>query len=292
MKQFLILTLLALVALIGTAHANPQNYTPHDFISQALNSVCHIKIIEDDTVVGSGSGFVVETSETVTKIITARHVAENSSKLGVVLNGKSYITSEYFVVFNTDAAMLFVKPGIPHAVALEFNLNSNTDITAVNAFGFWGTSRIPGTAQRLTMTTGWADRKVIDRYSAPDFKVIEGLIMGNVLLYPGYSGGPILDNQMRVIGINILLSQRGTTFVDSRFVWNKIANLNKGNKVKVPFDFSYNLLNIPTHKRVAVAGEDKIRNGADEVTFNEFQARLAMDITTNGEHLLVFCVMG
>jgi hypothetical protein len=281
-KILYIVALLALIIVPAQADSPTSPSSPHEYIASTIDSVCRIEIYQGDVKVGAGSGFVVETDAECTKIVTARHVVDTASKCGIVLHGKTYITAEFFKVSGTDAAMIFVKPGIQHAKALKFNLDRSTAITQVNAFGFWGLSRIPKTPQMLTLTSGWVDRKVIDKYGAPDYEVIEGLIMGNVLIFPGYSGGPLLNNKMEVIGVNIILSKKHTLFVDGRHLWNAIAHLNKGRKVLVPYAYDYDVLNIGSHQRVPVVRNDSVENNGDKTSFDDIRTLVQADIDANG----------
>ncbi len=279
MRKFLILSALAVVLLIPTV----ASASPHDYIKAAINSVCRVEIIEDGQTIGSGSGFVVGQTKSKTTIITARHVLDTASNLCIVLNGKKYMTAKFFMLDTTDAGVIFVEPGIPHARALAFNLSASNKITRANAFGFWGRAKIPGKEQQLTMTSGWVDRKVVDEYSAPDYQLIRGLIFGNVLIYPGYSGGPLLDNNMRILGVNIMLSPRHTMYVDGRYLWNQVAQLNRGRKAHVPIDYNYDVLNTGYHTRERIAINDFVVNDGQETSIATLKDMLQKDVWDNGQ---------
>jgi len=281
MRKFLYVVAVLLLVVVPAQADNSAN-TPHSYIARAIDSVCKVEIIQGEQSIGSGSGFVVSASEEETQIITARHVLENASKCRIYLHGHVFESTEFYPCDDTDAGMIFVRPGIPFAKALKFNLSSSNKIIAVNAFGYWGMAKIPGTPQILSMQSGWADRKVIDAYGAPDYRVIRGIIMANVLIFPGDSGGPILDNNMQVVGVNIILSKKHTMFVDSRYLWNTIAHLNKGRKVSVPYDYEYDVLNTSSHQRIRLRATDEIENDGDKTSFSDLRVLICADIVANG----------
>lgn len=282
MRKIVYSACLLVLLFVSPVIASEKLETPHDYIARAIDSICKVEILDGEQTIGHGSGFVVKATPEETQIITAGHVLEGRTKCRVVLHGKSFVTSEFFLMDSTDGAMIFVRPGISFAKALQFNLSPDNSITKVNAFGYWGSAKIPGTPQMLSMQSGWVDRKVIDKFGAPDYKVVHGLIMGNVLIFPGDSGGPILDNEMRIVGINVILSKRHTLFVDSRYLWNNIAHLNQGKKVAIPYCFDYDILDTGSHKRIRLRDSDSLENEGDKTTFSDLRVLISADIAANG----------
>lgn len=245
-KKLIVGLLFSCLCLIGSigADSTPEYQEPHKIIEQLTLSVPKVNIWQNNKLIGNGSAFVIKTSVSETILVTARHILEDAFIIGVVFNGQEYQTKEFISSPDTDAGIIIVKPGIPGVVPLNLNLEPTYGLTKTFAVGWWGSARISGYPRTLSLSTGWIDRTCIDKILGPDGKIMRGVLTGSILIYPGYSGGPILDTNLRVLGVNVLLGSSGTTFVDIRWIYNSFSALNGGQFIKFPVDSNYDIANL------------------------------------------------
>jgi len=141
---------------------------------------------------GTGSGFIYDDEG---HIVTNYHVVENAEELSVTLaDGKTYPAESVGVDPSTDLAVLRIDVDeLPRPAPLgeSDNLRVGQFVVAIgNPFGL-----------ERTLTVGVISSlgRVIE---SPDGRFIGEVIQTDAAINRGNSGGPLLDLEGRVIGVN------------------------------------------------------------------------------------------
>jgi putative serine protease PepD len=146
----------------------------------------------------TGSGFVIDADG---RVITNQHVVDGADQVTVVTSeGKEHDADVVGADPSTDIALLDVEDDTDLPV-LELgsseSLSVGDTVVAIGSpFGLQG-----------TVTAGIVsglDREI----QAPDSFVIDGAIQTDAALNSGNSGGPLLDAQGRVVGVNSQIESR------------------------------------------------------------------------------------
>lgn len=157
--------------------------------------------------VGSGSGFIVAADGLA---VTNRHVVENESLNYVaILADGSELSVEVLALdpFN-DLALLQVDPGVlgvlPHLdFANSDELNVGQPVLAIgNALGEYSNTATSGIISAL-------DRTIKTSSGMGRADNLIGLIQTDAAINSGNSGGPLLDLEGRVLGVNTAVSLKG-----------------------------------------------------------------------------------
>ncbi|RYX90006.1 trypsin-like serine protease, partial [bacterium] len=149
---------------------------------------------------GSGSGVVIDK---LGYILTNYHVIEGATKIEVTFDKKSYPAIVIGVTPNNDLAILQVKAPANLLVPAKLGDSSKLQVgqTAIalgNPFGILG----------RTMTSGIVS--AINRDVKIQNTVFRGMIQTDAAINGGNSGGPLVNTDGEVIGINTLIfSQTG-----------------------------------------------------------------------------------
>lgn len=147
----------------------------------------------------SGSGFVIDDEEG--HVITNQHVVGDAETATVVLAGGAELAADVVGTdASTDIALLDVEDP-EQLTALELgsteSLAVGDPVVAIGSpFGLEG-----------TLTAGVVsglDREI----RAPDGFAIDGVIQTDAALNSGNSGGPLLDSDGRVVGVNSQIESR------------------------------------------------------------------------------------
>jgi putative serine protease PepD len=150
----------------------------------------------------TGSGVVVSARGL---ILTNNHVVDGADSITVQFGGSSGATRRARVVgvdASDDLALLAVKPGGLRLTPLRFADSADVHV-GDPAFAIGN----PYTFDQ-TLTVGVIS--AVDRsISSPNGATITGVIQTDAALNPGNSGGPLLDAQGRVIGINSQIANSG-----------------------------------------------------------------------------------
>lgn len=149
---------------------------------------------------GAGSGVVIDMEG---HILTNNHVVQGASKIDILFGKKSYPAKIVGTAPNNDLAVL--KVSAPKDVLKPAKLGDSSKLqigqTAIaigNPFGILG----------RTMTTGIISG--LDRDVKADTKILRGMIQTDAAINGGNSGGPLVNTDGQVIGINTLIfSQSG-----------------------------------------------------------------------------------
>lgn len=219
--------------------------------------------------VGKGSSVCVSRENGRVIFLTARHVTKDASYLVLIVREKRFKIEKWVDIPYSDVSYFII--GDLDVEPVKFNLSPDSNIVPSVAAGMWGHNT------ELSATMGYVSRKVATGMSEKvyNYALVKGFIYGTLLIYPGYSGGPLVDEYGHLLGINVLLTNRTTTYFDSRFIWNSVPELNKGKLVEIPWDGTLNVCHAPEHfKRIAFSNNDLIIRPTPEttLTFQQFIA--------------------
>jgi S1-C subfamily serine protease len=154
---------------------------------------------------GAGTGLVLSDDGLV---LTNYHVVDGSSAITATVASTGETYSGRVVGYDEVADVALVQlddaSGLEEAILDDDGDDDETgdDVTAVgNARGQGSLSAVSGTitATEQAITT-----------SPPDAESLTGLLETNAAAVPGYSGGPMLDDEGEVIGITTAASATGT----------------------------------------------------------------------------------
>ncbi len=162
---------------------------------------------EEQFTQGQGSGFVVDAEERL--VVTNNHVAEDAELIEVVLQDGSILRAELLGSDpDSDVAVLRVEedddvPLVEVALGDSAAVKVGQRAIAIgNPFGWQGTMTV-GIISGLgrTLSLGHSSEQVGGgRFSIPQ------MIQTDAAINYGNSGGPLLDGQGRVIGINTAMN--------------------------------------------------------------------------------------
>jgi S1-C subfamily serine protease len=183
-----------------SAGLSPDELNNIEIYKAAQASVTYITstVIEEDfffgprAMQGIGSGFVISTEG---QILTNNHVVSGSSQLEVTLPDKSKYKAQIVMRMPTnDLALIKIDPKGKKLPVLKLGdsdgLQVGQKVLAIgNPFGLSG-----------TLTTGIVS--ALDRTIPAENQTLEGMIQTDAAINSGNSGGPLLDSQGNVIGIN------------------------------------------------------------------------------------------
>jgi len=175
-----------------------QRKTPDQIYAEALPAFVTVKVSK-----GQGSGFFVSPTG---HLVTNYHVVEDAGKIHVTTGDKKeYDASIVGVLPDSDLALLKVNTGGNRFLVLR-NSDLVTAGSRVSALGK------PAIAEREpTINTG-----IVSNISGEYFQI-------DVTLNPGNSGGPLLDERCRVIGVNTFRIDPQSTGLD-RFNFSVKSN--------------------------------------------------------------------
>jgi len=170
-----------------------------DQLAAMVESVTRVTARVDARNRVAGSG-IVWSADGV--ILTADHVVEREEDIHVQLDGTTYDAELVGRDPTTDLALLRVdaKNLVAASVADSKTLKAGHLVFAVGRP--WGgepiaSSGIVSALGKFGFGSGWGSQ----------FR--EGLINSDVVLYPGFSGGPLADASGRVVGMNSSVIGRG-----------------------------------------------------------------------------------
>jgi putative serine protease PepD len=218
----------------AAAASDGPSLSARDIYRQAADSVAYITARQAQGS-ATGTGFVVDADGL---IVTNEHVVDGSSDITVKLgDGKAQRADVVGQDKSTDLALLKIDTGGTKLTPLKLADSSKVQIGDAtfaigNPFGL-----------EDTLTTGVVsatERQI----SAPDGFSINGVLQTDAALNPGNSGGPLLNDQGEVIGVNSQIessssgngssagSNTGVGFaIPSNTVRKVIASLQEGGEV-------------------------------------------------------------
>jgi putative serine protease PepD len=176
----------------ATTASDGPSLSARDIYRRAADSVAYITAGGTQGS-ATGTGFVVDANGL---IVTNEHVVDGSSDITVKLgDGKAQRAEVVGQDKSTDLALLKIDTGGAKLTPLKLADSSKVQIGDAtfaigNPFGL-----------EDTLTTGVVSATE-RRISAPDGFSIDGVLQTDAALNPGNSGGPLLDDQGEVIGVN------------------------------------------------------------------------------------------
>jgi serine protease Do len=177
-----------------------------------------------------GSGFVVRANGVV---VTNQHVVANAHRIVVRFrDGRRLDARVLGVDERTDLAVLQVQAN--ELPVLEF---ADSDFASMGQLVY--AIGIPF-GQEWSFTAGMLSGKGRTRLLAPTSLVplVEDYLQTDALINPGHSGGPLLDRQGRVLGMNTLITrtEKGLAFaVPSNLLRQTVAQILDAGKVSRPW---------------------------------------------------------
>jgi putative serine protease PepD len=176
--------------------------TAKDVYNGAKDAVAYISA-QTAQGTATGSGFVVSADG---KIITNEHVVEGATSVTVKLgvNGKAQTAQVLGADASKDLALLKVDPGSTKLHVLSFDDSSKVQV-GDNVYAIGNPYGLDD-----TLTSGIVSALNRD-IQAPSGATISGAIQTDAALNPGNSGGPLLDADGKVIGVNSQIATGGST---------------------------------------------------------------------------------
>jgi 2-alkenal reductase len=162
---------------------------------QVINSIVSVSVSDGNGMLGTGSGFVIDTDG---HIVTNNHVVAEAEFVEVVFRDGSIVQAD-LVGRDPDADLAVVRVD-PAEVALQPLTFADSDQVFVGQQVMAIGSPF-GEEQAFTVTTGIVSGlgrslQNTDRFSIPE------LIQTDAAINPGNSGGPLLDLAGNVVGVN------------------------------------------------------------------------------------------
>jgi putative serine protease PepD len=182
--------------------AQTTSSTAKDVYNDAKDSVAYISA-QTAQGTATGSGFVVSSDG---KIITNEHVVDGATSVTVKLgvNGKAQTAQVLGADASKDLALLKVDPGSTKLHALSFDDSSKVQV-GDNVYAIGNPYGLDH-----TLTSGIVSALNRD-IQAPSGATISGAIQTDAALNPGNSGGPLLDADGKVIGVNSQIATSGSS---------------------------------------------------------------------------------
>jgi putative serine protease PepD len=151
----------------------------------------------------TGSGFVVSSDG---KIITNEHVVDGATSVTVKIgtSGKEQTAQVLGADASKDLALLKVDTGSTKLHALSFGDSSNLQV-GDNVYAIGNPYGLDH-----TLTSGIVSALNRD-IQAPSGATIPGAIQTDAALNPGNSGGPLLDADGKVVGVNSQIASSGSS---------------------------------------------------------------------------------
>ena len=250
MKKIIISTILLLICCFSNVKADEIQEKLSSFKDSAFVVLAN-NLLEES----KGTATLVANNGEYLLFLSAKHLLlGQNTKIKVLINNEKIVAEKYLEIQNTDCIYFLVKYKNTILKPIPLNLDNSTNKVGALAIGFGGWSK------KLTGAMGEVERTTIDRFTFPGGKyhLLEGLIKGTIPLIGGFSGGPIVDTDGRLLGISIINASNGSLFVDIRYIYNHITLLNLGKKVKCPVDNFINISQNDNDTRLRYKTEPKI----------------------------------
>ena len=168
------------------------------------------------TVLGSGSGFVYDSSGLV---VTNSHVVAGAAIIKVFTDGSSTAVPATVVATSECWDLAVLSIGATDLPVIPWNVDGSSTGTIVRAAGY------PGGSPELAFSQGIvANDKAL---GATPWASVPALIQHDADIEGGNSGGPLVDGDGQVVGINVASSSVGNFAIpatDAAAVVGRLAN--------------------------------------------------------------------
>jgi len=167
-------------------------------------------IVDINTTLAEGEGTAAGTGMVITSngdILTNNHVVEDAVSIKVTIPGRgTYSATVVGTDVKEDIAVLKVS-GVSNLTTVRFDTSSvavGTSVVAIgNALGKGGTPAVvSGDITAL-------DKTISAQTDTSGVETLEGLIETNAAIRPGDSGGPLLDAEGEVLGMDTAADESG-----------------------------------------------------------------------------------
>jgi S1-C subfamily serine protease len=188
--------------------AEPEPLTEQQIIEQSTPSIVNVVGRTEEGKIG-GTGFLYETDQGP-RVLTNAHVVDGTTALSGEIDGQKYGAQVIASAPCQDLAVLELQSLPPEVSTLT--LGESGAIQAADpvvALGFPTTAQRSGSASVTSSTGDVSNANVVGNQISPNLPTFPSLILHSATLNPGNSGGPLLDENGEVIGVNTLSSAGG-----------------------------------------------------------------------------------
>src|SRR6202171_3741705 len=184
------------------APIQPANPSPGGLNANAIAAKVDPAVVDINTVVGSsqaaGTGMIISSNG---EILTNNHVVDGSTSIQVTIAGYSQPYTAHVIAADPSADIAVIKvdglTGLPTVgFAGSSSVNVGDAVVAIgNALGQGGT---PSVSQGTIVAL---DQTITASEGGSKSEQLTGMIQSDATIYPGDSGGPLLNSSGQVIGM-------------------------------------------------------------------------------------------
>lgn len=191
-------SVVVLVVLVATGVLFGGGRSAADVVSEVTPATALVRMLENDEHRATGSGWVLDAERGL--VVTAAHVLNGGTAVQVGLAGELYEAEIVAVAPCEDLAVLRV-PEPTGAATLPLGSQERIELgDTVVAVGFPGNA---SSEDALTSTTGVVS-VVRTTFESPagDVPRYSNVLQTDTAINPGSSGGPLVDLEGRLVGVN------------------------------------------------------------------------------------------
>ncbi len=254
------------LAVWGTAVAHADDPSPKEIYEKAAPGTVHV--IGSN---GSGTGFIYDSEKGLT--VTNAHVVQGEAALKAVVENRQPAPVRVVGIDPCEdlAVLKFASPQ-KDLKELEFGDSGKVETAdAVTALGYPESVEGGSSTQNAAFTSGAVQSRAVSADPFPSLPRYPALIQHSATLNPGNSGGPLLNSEGKVVGLNVLgyAGAEGQFYaIASDHAEPKLAALAAGEKKNDP---GWLLLDLTDPILPSVFEE--IDSPEDAAAFKDFQSR-------------------
>jgi S1-C subfamily serine protease len=194
-----------LVGCGGGGESSTTTLSSQDVIAKATPATVKLTGRAGDSRVG-GTGIVYSTTAGP-RVITNDHVVAGTTALTAEVNDTRYTARILGEAPCSDLAVLELVNAPTDLATLTLGTSNGLQpAESVISMGFPITAQRSGSASVTTTTGTISNPNVVGNQISPDLPEYPALIQHTATVNPGNSGGPLLDDQAQVIGVNTISS--------------------------------------------------------------------------------------